>query len=197
MCKFTTNLAMLLMAAGLTLTACNQKEPSKQVKSNGLPQAGAAAGSTAVAIVDVDTLTSQYEYCKQELDKLEAKQRGYQQQLNSKGQALQNAMVNFQKKLQSGGFTTQQQAEAEQAKLQKQQQALQNFQMQVEEDMAKATHTYQEKLRKDLNAFLKEFNHDGRYKVIISKSGDNVLYADPACDITAQIVEGMNKQFKK
>ena len=150
-----------------------------------------------MAIVDVDTLTSQYEYCKQELDKLEAKQRGYQQQLNSKGQALQNAMVNFQKKLQSGGFTTQQQAEAEQAKLQKQQQALQNFQMQVEEDMAKATHTYQEKLRKDLNAFLKEFNHDGRYKVIISKSGDNVLYADPACDITAQIVEGMNKQFKK
>ena len=37
---------------------------------------------------------------------------------------------------------------------------------------------YQQTLRDSLNNFLKEYNKDRRYKMILSKSGDNMLYAD-------------------
>ena len=91
----------------------------------------------------------------------------------------------------------QQEAQKQQAALQKQQQDLQVFQERIERDLAKAQQEYQDKLRKDLNTFLKEYNKDGRFKVIISKSGDNVLYTDPSVDITNDVIEGLNKSYKK
>lgn len=106
-------------------------------------------------------------------------------------------MVSFQQKAQSGGFTSQQQAEAAQKQLEKQQQQLQAFQQRIENEMANATKNYQAKLRLDISAFLQEYNKDGRFKVIISRSGDNVLYVDPAVDITNDVIAGLNKSYKK
>lgn len=190
--------AILILAAALATASCNKKEPAQQIKSNGLPKAQTEVNAAnTVAIVDIDTLASQYEYCKEGMSALKAKQTSYEKQLHAKGQALQNAMIDFQKKAQSGAFTSQQQGEAAQAKLQKQQQQLQNFQMQIEGEMAKATQQYQQVLRDSLDNFLKEFNRDGRYKLILSRSGDNVLYADPAVDITKEVVAGLNKRYKK
>lgn len=198
--KTSLNAAALLLLAGLALSSCGKKTPADQVKSNGLQKVEATkniSGVGDVAVVDIDSLASQCNYCKDGLKQLESKQNSYRNQLNAKGQALQNAMVAFQNKVQQGGFTSQQQAEAEQSRLQKQQQQLQAFQEKIENEMAKATKNYQEKLRKDVATFLSEYNKDGRYKVIISKSGDNVLYVSPTADITADVVEGLNKMYKK
>lgn len=197
--KNFSKVGILILAIGMSLAACNKKEPAQQVKSNGLPKAGAESGASvgAVAVVDIDTLATQYEYCKDGLKALEAKQESYRKQLNAKGQALQNALMDFQKKAQNGTFTSQQQAEAAQSQLQKQQQSLQSFQEKIESEMAKATQDYQEVLRDSLKSFIKDYNSDGRFKVIISKSGDNVLYTDPSVDITNDIVAGLNKRYKK
>ena len=199
MCRMVikANAAMLLVAAGLSLVACNKKD--SQVKPNGLPKAAAtnAGAASSVAVVDIDTLAAKSEYCKDGQKELENKQKKYREQLNSKGQALQNAIASFQKKMQSGAFTSQQQAESAQAQLQKQQQALQAFQEKIENEMAQVTQNYQKKLREDLNTFLKSYNSDGRFKVIISKSGDNVLYSDPSVDITEDVIAGLNKSYKK
>lgn len=194
-------MGLVLMASTLMLAGCNKKDANQQVRPNGLPKASAASAASGadggVAIVDIDSLATQYEYCIAGQKQLEAKQNAYRQQLNAKGQALQNALVDFQKKMQSGAYTTQQQAEAAQAKLQQQQQSLQQFQERIESDMAKAAQQYQKTLRDSLQSFIKDYNADGRYKVILSKSGDNVLYASPAVDITADIVAGLNKRYKK
>lgn len=201
--KSLLSMATLVMATSLavpTLTSCNKKDPSQQVKSNGLPKAATSTSNTTsngVAVVDIDSLAVQAEYCKDGLKALEAKQNSYRQQLNAKGQALQNAVEAFQKKVQSGAFTSQQEAQQAQAKLQKQQEALQSFQERIEGEMSKATENYQSQLRKDIAAFLKEYNSDGRFKVIISKSGDNVLYSDPSADITNDVINGLNKSYKK
>ena len=122
MCRMVikVNAAMLLVAAGLSLVACNKKD--SHVKPNGLPKAAAtnAGAATSVAVVDIDTLAAKSEYCKDGQKELENKQKKYREQLNSKEQALQNAIASFQKKMQSGAFTSQQQAESAQAQLQKQ-----------------------------------------------------------------------------
>ena len=41
--KGMKTLSMVLLAAGIMLTACNKKEPVQQVKQNGLPKAGQTA----------------------------------------------------------------------------------------------------------------------------------------------------------
>ena len=195
--------AMWLVAAALTLTACGKKEPAQQVKSNGLPQAGAKAQGGDVAFVDIDSLASQYEYYKECQKKLEAKQNSYENQLNQKGQSFQNAMMAYQKKLQSGGFTSEQQVQAEQNRLQQQQQQLQQFQERCNAEMKKATLAYQNMLRDSLENYLKDYNKDGRFKMILSKYDiegkvfSNILYADKGLDITDDVVAGLNKRYSK
>ena len=68
------NAAMLLVAAGLSLVACNKKD--SQVKPNGLPKAAAtsAGAASSVAVVDIDTLAAKSEYCKDGQKELENKQ---------------------------------------------------------------------------------------------------------------------------
>ena len=186
-----------MAAAGICTTGCKKQNPAAQVRDNGLPKAGSKTDGQGVVYVDIDTLQLQYTYCKEGQKKLESKQEAYRKQLNAKGQALQNALMAYQKKMQSGAFTSQQQAEAAQSGLQRQQQQLQQYQQQVEEDMAKAAEAYNKALRDSVNNFLRDFNADGRYKMILSRSGDNVLYADPALDITQEVGAGLNQRDKK
>lgn len=196
--KIVFKTAILLFSASILFTACHKKDATTQIKSNGLPKAGATTAATngTVAVIDIDSLANNADFCKKGQEDLMAKQKNYQNQLNSKGQALQKAMADFQQKAQSGAFTTQAQGEAAQNKIIKQQQALQSFQEKIEKEMAEATDAYQKELRAKLQEFLKEYNADGRFKVIISKSGDNVLYTDPSVDITKDVIVGLNKKTK-
>lgn len=191
------SVAVCAVAAALALTACGKKNPAGQVKHTALPKAGANTDKAEVAFIDIDTLAAQYEYCIEGQKALEAKQNGYRSQLEAKGQALQNALAAYQKKMQSGEITSEAQAQAAQSKLQQQQAQLQQYQSRIENEMAAATQAYQEALRDSLRRFLNDFNSDGRYKMILSRSGDNILYADKALDITNDVVTGLNKRYKK
>ena len=58
--------------------------------------------------------------------------------------------------------------------------------------------TLNEKAREldSINSFLKIYNKDKGYSLIISNTGfDNLLYADPAFNITNEIVEGLNARY--
>ena len=99
--------------------------------------------------------------------------------------------------MQKGTFSSQSEAENEQKKIQRQQQQLQQFQEKIEGEMANAAEQYQKVLRDSLASFIKDFNKDGRYSMILSKSGDNILYADKSLDITKAVIDGLNKRYKK
>ena len=44
--------------------------------------------------------------------------------------------------------------------------------------------------------YLARYNKDKKYSIIFSKSGDNLLYADKAYDITNEVISGLNKAYK-
>jgi outer membrane protein len=51
-------------------------------------------------------------------------------------------------------------------------------------------------LRDSINVFLKEYNKDKKYSVILSNTGlDNILYADDAMNITDEVVAGLNARY--
>ena len=116
----------LAAAAIVALASCNNESPKMDEK----PAAADAGqqGGVKIAYVEVDSLMTQYEFCKEFTLILEKKSTNARNTLNSKGQALQNAMANFQQKLQNNGFTSREQAEGQQAAIQRQQQSLQELQ---------------------------------------------------------------------
>ena len=139
---------------------------------------------------------TQYEFCKDFTLVLEKKSNNARNTLTQKGQQLQNAMNNFQQKLNNNGFTSREQAESQQAAIQRQQNDLQQLQARLENELANETATYNEGLRDSLQHFLAKYNKDKKYDFILTKQVDNILYANKRYDITADVINGLNKAYK-
>ena len=105
-------------------------------------------------------------------------------------------MVNFQQKLNNNGFTSREQAESQQAAIQRQQQSLQELQARLENELANETAKYNDALRDSLQHFLTAYNKDKKYDLILTKQGDNILYAAKRFDITNDVINGLNKRYK-
>ena len=183
----------LAAAAMVALASCNNESPKMDEK----PAAEAGQqGGVKIAYVEVDSLMTQYEFCKEFTLILEKKSTNARNTLNSKGQALQSAMANFQQKLNNNGFTSREQAESQQVAIQRQQQSLQELQARLENELAQETQKYNAGLRDSLSHFLDAYNKDKKYDLILTKQGDNILYAAKRFDITNDVINGLNKRYK-
>ena len=156
---------------------------------------GASAKDAKIAYIEVDSIMTQYEFCKDMEKELEKKGMNSQQHLQSKGQALQQAAANFQQGLQNNKYT-QEQAQSIQANLQKQDNDLQALQQRLAAEFQTTQDEFNKALHDSIQNFLAVYNKDKKYAYILSKQGDNILYADPAYDITKEVVEGLNKAYK-
>lgn len=184
----------LAAAAIVALASCNNASP----KMDEQPASATdnATGGVKIAYVEVDSLMTQYEFCKEFTLILQKKSNNARNTLTQKGQALQNAMANFQQKLNNNGFTSREQAESQQLAIQRQQQSLQELQARLENELANETAKYNEGLRDSLQHFLTAYNKDKKYDLILTKQGDNILWANKRFDITNDIINGLNKHYK-
>ena len=186
---------MMAAAAVLALASCNQaseKMDEQPAAVNNTP-----AGGLKIAYVEVDSLMTQYEFCKEFTLTLQKKSNNARNTLTQKGQQLQSAAANFPQKLQNNGFTSREQAESQQAAIQRQQQSLQELQVRLENELANETAKYNDALRDSLMHFLDAYNKDKKYDLILTKQGDNILYAAKRFDITNDVINGLNKRYKK
>ncbi len=181
-------------AAIVALASCNNASP--KMDEQPATANDNATGGVKIAYVEVDSLMTQYEFCKEFTLILQKKSNNARNTLNQKGQALQSAMANFQQKLNNNGFTSREQAESQQAAIQRQQQSLQELQARLENELGKETAKYNEGLRDSLQHFLAAYNKDKKYDLILTKQGDNILLANKRYDITNDVINGLNKHYK-
>jgi outer membrane protein len=160
-------------------------------------QPAAASGEgMKIAYVEVDSLMTQYNFAKDYSVTLQKKSNNARNTLNQKGNALQAAMANFQQKLNNNGFQSREQAASQQAAIQRQQNDLQELQARLENELANETSKFNEALRDSLQNFLKSYNQDKKYDLILSKAGDNILMGNKKLDITQDVINGLNKRYK-
>ena len=184
------NLAVAFVATA-ALTACDKSNPQMDKKANKT----AVAGDLKIAYVEVDSIMSQYKFCKEYSLILQQKGQNIQNTLAKKQEALQAAVANFQQKVQQNAYTREQ-AEAINAGLQKQGNDLQVLNQRLSTEFQNETENFNKALRDSIQHYLAVYNKDKKYSIIFSKQGDNLLYADKAYDITNEIVAGLNKAYK-
>lgn len=158
--------------------------------------ADASASGMKIAYVEVDSLMTQYDFAKDYSVTLQKKSNNARNTLNQKGGALQAAVNNFQQKLNNNGFTSREQAASQQAAIEGQQRDLQELQARLENELASETAKFNEALRDSLQNFLKDYNKDKQFDLILSKAGDNILMANKKFDITNDVINGLNKRYK-
>ena len=179
------------LAIAAMMVSCNNQSP----KMDDQPAAASSEG-LKIAYVEVDSLMTQYTFAKDYSVTLQKKSNNARNTLNQKGNALQAAAANFQQKLNNNGFQSREQAASQQAAIERQQRDLQELQARLENELASETAKFNEALRDSLQNFLKVYNKDKKYDLILAKSGDNILIADKKLDVTQDVINGLNKRYK-
>ena len=182
------------LALAVAMASCNNASPKMDEK----PQATSSENVSGmkIAYVEVDSLMTQYDFAKDYSVTLQKKSNNARNALTQKGNQLQAAVNNFQQKLQSNGFQSREQAQSVQTAIERQQRDLQELQARLESELANETQKFNEALRDSLNNFLSSYNKDKKYDIILSKAGDNILFADSKYDITKDVINGLNKRYK-
>ena len=151
-----------------------------------------------IAYLNVDSLLANYTFAQEAQEKLMTKQEDARLKLNQNARTLQNEMADFQKKYENNAFLSAERAQSEYQRLQKKQQDLEELENKLAQDIMMENQKLNIQLADSLTAFLKDFNADGRYQIIMSNNAkDNILMAADVYDITNEIVEGMNARYKK
>ena len=190
--KFILN-GFMALAFGLMFAQCAGN-------NNAAPAAAAtgAAGASnmKIAFVEIDSLLSKYHFCNDVNEEMLKKEENIRTTLNEKGKKLEKQAAEFQRKYENNGFVSPERAQQEYQRIQKQQQELQELQQKLTNELAAENQKNTLELRDSINAFLKVYNQEKGYDLIISNSGfDNLLYGNPAYNITNEIVEGLNARY--
>lgn len=185
----------LVLAIGLIFAQCSNKD--NKAANNSAAVSG-VQGSTnmKIAYVEIDSLLTKYNFWNDLNEMMIQKEENIRTTLNERAKSLDADAKEFQRKLENNGFATRERAEQEQMRLYKQQQDLQALQQKLSDELAAENQKNSLQLRDSINSFLKIFNKDKGYDLIISNSGfDNLLYANPAYNITNEIIEGLNSRY--
>lgn len=187
---FLASLALLSMTA-----ACDSKPQKETQKEAPKKSAQAATESKGIAYVEIDSLLTQYTFCIEHKAALESKSKQYEAQMASKMGQMEKAYAEFQQKMQNGSFSSQEQAQAAQQRIQKLQQEGAQLEQQLTKKMAGEQEKFNKTLRDSLKSFLNDYNKTAGYDMILSKQGDNVLYANEKLNITTEVISGLNKRY--
>ncbi|MDF9829183.1 OmpH family outer membrane protein [Parabacteroides sp. PF5-6] len=161
-----------------------------------IAQGDEAVSILPIAYVNVDSLLLNYNYAKDLYEIQMKSQENARLNLSQKMKDLEKEVMDFQRKLENNIFLSRDRAEQEQMRLQKKQQDLQELDQRTANELMVESQRMSEMLRDTLVSQLKELNKDKRFQIILSNtSGDNILLSEDAYDITAELIEIMNKNY--
>ena len=162
------------------------------------PVAQVAEGNLPIAYLNTDSLLVNYLFAQEASDKLMTKQEDARLKLNTKARTLQQEMADFQRKLENNAFLSRERAESEQQRLVRKQQELENLEQKLTQDIMLENQKLNMQLGDTLTSFLKEYNADGRFHIILANSSkDNILMAADGYDITSEVVDALNARYNK
>lgn len=191
-----TNFIGAFAVAAFAVVAMASCDKSKSQNDDQAASSQVAPTETKIAFVEVDSIMTQYKFCKEYSLILQKKGQNIQNTLAQKQQQLEAAAANFQQKIQQNAYTREQ-AQGIQAQLQRQNADLQALNQRLSGEFQTETEKYNNALRDSIQHYLALYNKDKKYTLILSKAGDNILYADKAHDITNEVIAGLNKAYKQ
>src|SRR5690606_6400328 len=191
--KFTLGLA-----AVATLAACNQQANNQSNNTN--TSAPASSDSTdkqeKIVYVNSDTLAEKYQYFVDVRNKLEAKVTKARNDLQAKGQAYQRELAEYNQKAATMSASERQAAEE---RLIRHQNDLGQMDQKASTSIAEEEQTEFTKVYTTITDYLKRHSEENGYRLVLtySKTNPAVLYADPVMDITNQVIDALNEEYKK
>jgi outer membrane protein len=153
-------------------------------------------GVLKIAYIDSDTLLAKYQYAldlQEELNKYkEAQEKSYQQQITQ-------FQKDYQTYLQTGENMTLSQQQATEAELKQRSEKLSTLEAELTQKVLQKQMDANIELLNRIFAFVREYNAaNQQFDIIMRKTFNDspTMYMNPAMDITDEIIEGLNEEYK-
>lgn len=195
-------LSLILSGAALVISGIvlyrqmNNKNSSVPfAEGNAKPIKGITAnGSFKIAYFDMDSIENNYQYFKDALNAIKTKEESLNNELLLMDRSYKKKIQEWQQK---GNAMSQSETEAANREYQQMQQEMTNRRSEMQQTMEILKNDEMSKIRKRLDDFLKNYNKDNRYNFIFSYTPEFMFYKDSLCNITGDVVKGLNESYKK
>jgi outer membrane protein len=157
-----------------------------------------------VAYFEMDSIQNQYEYYKDVVKDLSAKEQDVRSRLDQLKKTNQTILREYQNKFKDLGASGGNISEADKIAATKAQQDLQdrdkNYQVEEQRQASALSDESRSKLAKvkeTIEGYLKEYNKNNVYAFILANSADLMYYKDSSYNITNEVIKGLNDNYKK
>ncbi len=166
-------------------------------KKSPVAQKPAEVGNGEVVYINIDSINANYELVSILTDSIDVEKQKQAVVFQNRQKSLEQKAANFEKNYSSGSLNPQQAQYAQQS-LQEESTRLQNDYAQAVESLELRYTAALEQIADSLMAAAKRVNASYNASYIFTyQSGGQLLYADPAHDITDEVLHELNKSFKK
>lgn len=171
---------------------------ASDVKETGGARVADEAGATKIVYINTDTLMTNYLLAVELNEAFLKKQEERRTELNVKAKSLDQEANEFQRKLQNNGFLSEARAIDARDQLLIKQENLRRLQQEMIDKTAREQNDLNRQLFEEITSFLEEYNKEKGFNIVLSTQlGGNVLYAEDGYDITMDIVNRLNENYKK
>ena len=178
----------VMAVAIIVLFVLHFNSNSTPIKSSAM-----AAGGVKVAYFEIDSIQNSYNFFKDVKAALQAKDVENAKQLTG----LKNAFaIKYQELQKNGQFLSQAEIGARQQELAQLEKNYTNREQQLAAEMQEESFKRLQEVKQKIEAFLVSYNKNKEFAYIFSSNPDLMYYKDTAYDITADIVKGLNADYK-
>ncbi len=192
-----SGIVLFAVATMFLFTYCTNKPGANGDATAATQEAAANVAGKAlkIAFVDIDSLLGKYEYSIALNKAMLREEEDMRMKLSEKAKALQSDYADFERKLQNNVYATRERAEEEQARILKKKEELEKLEQRLISELSAKSQKNNIALHDSIDSFLKAYNVEKGYDLIISRVGDNLLFANEALDITEEVISGLNARY--
>lgn len=181
----------ILALASVLFYSCDQK--GAVTTETAIAGEGLAAGDLKVAYVYTDSVINKYDYFKKMSEEITAKGQRFDSDLQARARGFEQEVATFQ---QTGGNMTQNQARAKQDELVQKEQNLMTYRNNLMQELSADEAKMMTDIYETVQSYMKDYAAENDIDIILSYTrGGAMWFANDAMDVTASVVEGLNKKY--
>lgn len=189
-------ISVIALAAVIYLFAdkfSGKNETTAKVSNNDTINVISPSGN--IAYVKIDSLLAKYHFYNELEEKLIMRKANLEASLTNKAAALEQEFANFQKKEQTGAFVSQESYQRQGEELMAKREKLMASEQEMTQTLYKEGAEMEQQILDSVLNLVNEFNKKANYSYILN--GGNLLYGEPASDITDTILNLLNERYNK
>ncbi len=163
-------------------------------KKGGSASTISAPSDLKIAYIKSDSVLKYYDFVKEMKTIIDAKSKKLDQDLQNRGQSLQNEITSYQRNISN---LTIGQAKALEEDLGKKQQNFRLYQQSLEQEMLNDQNKFSEALYGRITTFLKKYADGSGLQVVFKyDQSSDVLFGGPGIDVSQDVIKGLNEDYK-